>query len=176
MGEPREAIQKWWLVTIMKLLYDHSMHYGSPLHWITTFAAIFQGNNFFRSRYLGFIFTFDIYLGTNWIKRPAAQESKEILKGWWKDVFLIFGMSWMFNVIMCFETFAPWMGPLTKELFWSLFLKHGLFGLCAKFQCYQLCQSWFLSISSTCLTNIWWGKFTLNLCLGQFFTCPIAYL
>ena len=43
-------------------------------------AAIFQGHNCFRSKYLDFTFTFDMYLRTSWIETTPAQESIEILK------------------------------------------------------------------------------------------------
>ena len=93
---------------------------------ICPFTPIFQGNNYFRVKYWKITFTFDIYLGTSWNKAKAAKESKEIFTGWWKDVFQIFGTSWMLvcSLVLVngniWEIFAPWRGRLLKKLFWSL--------------------------------------------------------
>ena len=91
-------------------------------------APIFLGNNCFRVRYLDITFTFDIYLGTNWIvaTTATARESIELLTGMWKDVFWIFGTSWMLCELAVlvneniWEIFAPWRGRLCKKFFWRL--------------------------------------------------------
>ena len=94
---------------------------------ICRFAPIFQGNNCFRVKYLKITFTFNIYLGTSWKEAKSAKKSIEILTGWWKVVFQIFGTSWMLcgSVVWVneniWEIFAPWRGQLSKKLFWSLF-------------------------------------------------------
>ena len=94
---------------------------------IWPFAPIFQGNNCFRVKYLKITFTFNIYLGTSWKEAKSAKKSIEILTGWWKVVFQIFGTSWMLcgSVVWVneniWEIFAPWRGQLSKKLFWSLF-------------------------------------------------------
>ena len=99
----------------------------SPLNGgICPSAAISQGNNCFWVKYFDISFTFDLYLGTNWIVATTARESMELLTGMWKDVFWIFGTSWMLcelavlvnkNIL---EIFAPWSGLLCKKLFWRL--------------------------------------------------------
>ena len=42
---------------------------------ICPFVPIFQGNNYFRVKYLESTFTFNIYLGTSWKQATAAKES-----------------------------------------------------------------------------------------------------
>ena len=99
----------------------------SPLNdGICPSAAISQGNNCFWVKYFDISFTFDLYLGTNWIVATTARESMELLTGMWKDVFWIFGTSWMLcelSVLVnenIWEIFAPWRGRLCKMLFWRL--------------------------------------------------------
>ena len=104
------------------------MHYGFiPLNdGICPSAAISQGNNCFWVKYFDITFTFDLYLGTNWIVATTARESIELLTRMWKDVFWIFGTSWMLcelSVLVnenIWEIFAPWRGRLCKKLFWRL--------------------------------------------------------
>ena len=99
----------------------------SPLNdGICPSAAISQGNNCFWVKYFDISFTFDLYLGTNWIVATKARGSIELLTGMWKDVFWIFGTSWMLcelSVLVnenIWEIFAPWRGRLCKKLFWRL--------------------------------------------------------
>ena len=99
----------------------------SPLNdGICPSAAISQGNNCFWVKYFDISFTFDLYLGTNWIVATTARESMELLTGMWKDVFWIFGTSWMLCELAVlvneniWEIFAPWRGRLCKKLFWRL--------------------------------------------------------
>ena len=90
---------------------------------IWPFAPIFQGNNCFRIKYLKITFTFNIYLGTSWKEAKSAKKSIEILTGWWKVVFQIFGTSWMLcgSVVWVneniWEIFPPWRGQLSKSYF-----------------------------------------------------------
>ena len=112
---------------------------------IWPFAPIFQGNNCFRVKYLKITFTFNIYLGTSWKEAKSAKKSIEILTGWWKVVFQIFGTSWMlYGPVVwvnenIWEIFAPWRGQLPKKLLWSLWLQSNFFGsLIGLFACFQL--------------------------------------
>ena len=99
----------------------------SPLNdGICPSAAISQGNNCFWVKYFDITFTFDLYLGTNWIVATTARESMELLTGMWKDVFWIFGTIWMLCELAVlvneniWEIFAPWRGRLCKKFFWRL--------------------------------------------------------
>ena len=99
----------------------------SPLNdGICPSAAISQGNNCFWVKYFDISFTFDLYLGTNWIVATTARESMELLTGMWKDVFWIFGTSWMLCELAVlvneniWKIFAPWRGRLCKKFFWRL--------------------------------------------------------
>ena len=99
----------------------------SPLNdGICPSAAISQGNNCFWVKYFDITFTFDLYLGTNWIVATKARGSIELLTGMWKDVFWIFGTSWMLCELAVlvneniWEIFAPWRGWLCKKFFWRL--------------------------------------------------------
>ena len=86
----------------------------------------------FRVRYLDITFTFYTYLGTNLLEATAAQESIEILTGWWKDVLQIFGTSWMsFGSVALvieniWEIFATWMRRLSTKLLWGLLKSRAL--------------------------------------------------
>ena len=99
----------------------------SPLNdGICPSAAISQGNNCFWVKYFDISFTFDLYLGTNWIVATTARESMELLTGMWKDVFWIFGTIWMLCELAVlvneniWKIFAPWRGRLANKLFWGL--------------------------------------------------------
>ena len=99
----------------------------SPLNdGICPSAAISQGNNCFWVKYFDITFTFDLYLGTNWIVATKARGSIELLTGMWKDVFWIFGTSWMLCELAVlvneniWKIFAPWRGRLCKKFFWRL--------------------------------------------------------
>ena len=98
------------------------------------FAPIFKGNNCFRVKYLDVTFTFDIYLGTSWIEATAAKEWIDILRGWWKDVFQIFGTSWMLSgsVVLVNENIGRYLhheqGVWPKKLFLSMLRSRVWFG------------------------------------------------
>ena len=87
-------------------------------------AAIFHGNNCFRSKWFIFNFTFVLYLGVSWIEAVAAQETIEILTGWWKDVFWIFGkLNVMRSCASCEWKYLQnicTMNGATDNFFWSL--------------------------------------------------------
>ena len=123
-------------------------------------AAISQGNNCFWVKYFDISFTFDLYLGTNWIVATKARGSIELLTGMWKDVFWIFGTSWMLcelAVLMnenIWEIFAPWRGRLCKKFFEDFWRAGSEWPLCKISTC-TVPPSCFLSISTTFLTNIW---------------------
>ena len=141
----------------------------SPLNdGICPSAAISQGNNCFWVKYFDISFTFDLYLGTNWIVATTARESMELLTGMWKDVFWIFGTSWMLCELAVlvneniWEIFAPWRGWLCKKLFWRL-LKGRFWLASVKNFNLHITPFIFLSISTTFLTNIWPKCFPLDL-------------
>ena len=93
---------------------------------IWPFAPIFQGNNCFRVKYLKITFTFNIYLGTSWKEAKSAKKSIEILTGWWKVVFQIFGMSWMLSgfviymvlSILCYDNVRGELEVFSKYFLW----------------------------------------------------------
>ena len=104
-----------------KVRIFQTMHYGS----INAFAPpppIFQGNNCLRQN-IWILLWLLIYIWI-WIEATAAQELKEILTGWWKDVFWMFGTSWMScdPIVLVNRNFVRYMHHVLKSLtLWTAF-------------------------------------------------------
>ena len=64
-----------------------------------------------QSKIFGFYVHFWYNLWTSLIEAIRAQEFKAILTGWWKDVFWIFGTSWMLRDLLL----------LVNENIWEIF-------------------------------------------------------
>ena len=120
---------------------------------------------------------FFIYLGTSWIEAIEAMESMGLSTGWWKDVYQIFGTSWMLCGFVAlvneniWEIVAPWMGPLLKRLIWSLLKRR----VCAKFQLLQSPRSCFLLTTTTFFLLIFDGNIFFFACLREIYKILLRF-